>query len=81
MSMQKSTNSSRAWLAEGRVEVFFDMFARAASSQRRLIASDDGDSAVPETHENNFYSSLAPFSHCSKTRCDTFLPRRQRWQR
>ena len=48
---QITSDSARASLAEGRVEVFFDTLARAASPQRRLIASDDGDSAVPETHE------------------------------
>lgn len=61
MSMQKSTKSSGALLAEGRVEVFTDALARAASPQRRLITSEDEDSAVPETHENNFYSSLTLF--------------------
>ena len=61
MAMQKSTKSSRALLAEGRVKVFFDMLARAASPQLRLIASDDGVSAVPETHENNFYRAWPLF--------------------
>ncbi len=69
MSMQKSTKSSRALLAEGRVKVFFDTLARAASPQRRLIASDDGDSAAPRRTRITFIRAwpFFPFTNWNLT--------------
>ena len=74
MLMQKITKF-RGLLAEGQMEAFFDMIACAESPRRHLIASEDGDSAVSETHEDNFYSNLVA-SHGKSMPAEPFAPTR-----